>query len=82
MTEAREIPGRILYVSEAAVGAVPTMFADVPDVLSKRAVADILGVDERTVSREISRGRLAAFHVGARVRVTKQALVEYVRRSL
>ena len=54
------------------------MFPDVPDVIDKRAAAGILGVDERTVSREIARGRLGCFHVGSRVRITKQALVEYV----
>ena len=70
--------GRIVYLSEIPADEPPRMFADEPDVLNVRRIAELLGVDEKTVRREIARGRLACFHVGSRVRVTKQQLVNYV----
>lgn len=57
------------------------MFAGLPDVMDRRRVADVLGVDPKTVSREIQRGRMRCIHVGRSVRITKQQLLEYVMEA-
>jgi excisionase family DNA binding protein len=44
-------------------------------------VAEILGVSERHIEKEIKRGELRAWRIGRRgVRVTESSLLEYVRR--
>ena len=46
--------------------------------LSVRRQCELLGVTRQTIKREIDRGNLRSFHVGTRVRITRQALVDYV----
>ena len=46
--------------------------------LSVGEIAALLGCSPRTVRREIHRGNLRAFRVGRAVRVTRQALYEYI----
>lgn len=57
----------------------PELFANEPDIFDMQHAADLLGVTKKTIQREISRGRLRSIHVGSRVRITKQALVEYIQ---
>ena len=61
-----------------AKGANPSMFDELPPVMDAATVAGVLGVSVKTVLREASRGRLDSFKVGARVRITRPALVAYV----
>ena len=73
--------GRLVYIPDPepsqGAGSVE-LFAGEPDVMDVRRVAEVLGVAQATVRREIARGSLSSIHVGTRVRVTKTALLEYV----
>lgn len=73
--------GRVVYLSEVPVNEMPPLFASEPDTFDMNHAARLLGVTRKTIQREIERGRLRSFHVGARVRLTKQALVDYVLES-
>lgn len=73
--------GRIVYVSEVPVNDMPPLFANEPDTFDMSHAARLLGVTRKTIQREINRGNLRSFHVGTRVRITKQALVDYVLES-
>lgn len=70
--------GRIVYISEVPVNDMPPLFANEPDAFDMNHAAALLGVTRKTIQREINRGKLRSFHVGTRVRITKQALVDYV----
>lgn len=79
MTTATTAPeGRIVYISEVPVNGMPPLFANEPDTFDMNHAASLLGVTRKTIQREINRGNLRCFHVGTRVRITKQALVDYV----
>ena len=43
-----------------------------------KTVASMLEADHQTVKREIERGRLKAFKVGAEWRITEEALADYM----
>ena len=73
--------GRIVYLSETPPDPGRTLFDDVPHVMERKTVAELMGVDVKTVSREIQRGRLKCFHVGRSVRITRDALIEYVKEG-
>lgn len=73
--------GHIVYVSEVPVNDMPPLFASEPDTFDMSHAARLLGVTRKTIQREINRGNLRSFHVGTRVRITKQALVDYVLES-
>ena len=75
-----EMP-RLCLVTEAASVAPVQLFEGVPDTLDMEGVAELLGVTKKTIQREIKRGNLRCFHVGTCVRVTKQALIDYVMES-
>jgi len=55
-----------------------TLFVDLPEMVSVPRVADALGVCERTVRREIAKGRLGCVHIGRAVRITRDQLAAYV----
>lgn len=73
--------GRVVYISEVPVNEMPPLFANEPDTFDMNHAAGLLGVTRKTIQREIERGKLRSFHVGTRVRITKQALVDYVLES-
>jgi len=73
--------GRVVSLSEVPVHEMPPLFANVPDAFDMNHAAGLLGVTRKTIQREIERGKLRCFHVGTRVRITKQALVDYVLES-
>lgn len=73
--------GRVVYISEVPVNEMPPLFANEPDTFDMNHAARLLGVTRKTIQREITRGKLRSFHVGTRVRITKQALVDYVLES-
>lgn len=54
------------------------LFADVKDVLSVPQAAEVFGVCPQTVRRLIASGELASVHVGRSVRITKQALIDFI----
>ena len=70
--------GRLLYLTDVPPDQPGGLFADAPDAFDMNKAAELLGVTRQTIKREIDRGNLRSFHVGARVRITKQALVDYV----
>lgn len=70
--------GRIVYLSEVEPDTPPQLFEGEPDVMTVRHVSELLGVDHKTVRREIARGRLKCSKVGACVRVTKLQLLDYL----
>ena len=69
---------RLVYLSEAEPGKPPRLFEDEPDVLTVRDAARLLGVDHKTVRREIQRGRMRCTKVGTCIRITKLQLLEYL----
>ena len=73
--------GRIVYISEVPTHEMPPLFDKEPDAFDMSHAARLLGVTRKTIQREINRGNLRSFHVGTRVRITKQALVDYVLES-
>lgn len=73
-----ERAGRVVYLSEVPTETPPQMFADEPDVFGVTKAAELLDVVPNTIRREIARGRLGCFHVGTRVRITKESLIKYI----
>ena len=73
--------GRVVYITEVPKADELKLFEHEPDIMTKQQVADLLGVNLKTISREIQRGRLGCIHVGTRVRITKTALLRYVEEQ-
>ena len=73
--------GRVVYLTEVAPEEPHGLFAEEPEAFDVRHAAELLGVSVATVWREIERGRLRKFKVGRQVRITRQALVDYVAES-
>lgn len=71
--------GRIVYLSEVAPDKPLQLFEHEPDVMDVKHAARLLGVDHKTVRREIARGRLACSKVGSCVRITKLQLIDYLK---
>ena len=71
--------GRVVYLSEVPAEPGYSLFDDVPHVFDRNKCAELLGVDVKTISREVQRGKLKCFHVGRNLRFTREALIEYVR---
>ena len=78
MAELGNAAGRLVYLSDVPPEQPGGLFADAPDAMDMNAAAELLGVTRQTIKREIDRGNLRSFHVGTRVRITRQALVDYV----
>ena len=51
---------------------------EAPDVMRVTEVAEILGVNIKTVYSEIGKTNLTAVHIGSSIRVTRHALLEYL----
>jgi excisionase family DNA binding protein len=49
--------------------------------LSVKEVAEILGVSDMTITRQIKLGRLSAVRVGHRLQISHSALDDYLRRN-
>jgi len=81
MAEAISTGGRLVYLTDVPPEQPGGLFADAPDTFDMQKAAELLGVARQTIKREIDRGRLRSFHVGTRVRITKQALIDYVVES-
>ena len=79
MTRECESAGQLLYLSDVAPSEPVELFAGEPEAFSLQHAARLLDVSIDTVRREIRRGNLRSFKVGARVRVTRRALAEFVR---
>ena len=75
------MPNVFQLVEHVAPSAVE-LFADQPDVLSKKQVSALLQVDPKTIEREIARGRLGCIRVGRCVRITKSQLLDYVKEAI
>ena len=73
--------GRVVYLTEVPPEEPRGLFADEPEAFDVKHAARLLGVSVATVWREIERGRLRKFRVGRQVRITRQALVDYVTES-
>lgn len=54
------------------------LFGELPELVSVPRAADALGVCDRTIRREIARGRLGCVHIGRAVRITRDQLTAYV----
>ena len=50
----------------------------VKDVNTRKETAEYFGVDPKTISREIQRGKLKCIHVGRSIRITRQQIAAYV----
>lgn len=72
---------RLVYLTDVPPEQPGGLFASAPDTMDMNKAAELLGVTRQTIKREIDRGKLRSFHVGTRVRITKQALVDYVIES-
>lgn len=73
--------GRVVYLTEADSGQGRGMWESEPDCMGRQHAASLLGVNPKTIDREIRAGRLRCFHVGRSVRITKQALIDYVKEN-
>ena len=56
-----------------------TIFGSLPELVSVPRAADALGVCDRTVRREIAKGKLGCVHVGRALRISRNQLEDYVR---
>lgn len=54
------------------------LFADVPDVCNVAQVAESFGVSRQTVYNLVASGALSCIHIGRAVRITKQAMVDFI----
>lgn len=81
MEQAASTGGRLVYLTDVPPEQPGGLFADAPDAFDMQKAAELLGVTRQTIKREIDRGNLRSFHVGTRVRITRQALVDYVLES-
>ena len=72
---------RLVYLTDVPPESPGGLFDGEPDTFDMNHAAKLLGVTRRTIQREIDRGNLRCFHVGTRVRITKQALIDYVLES-
>ena len=52
------------------------------DLLSPKAVAELLSLDRKTVYRAIDRGELRAYRIGTALRVAPSAVEEWLERSV
>lgn len=73
--------GRVVYLTEIDSNKNPGMWESEPDCMGRQRAASLLGVNPKTIDREIRAGRLRCFHVGRSVRITKQALIDYVKEN-
>lgn len=72
---------KVMYLTEVPVPDGSQLFASEPDVMTVSHVSKLLDVAESTLRREIARGRLETVHIGSCVRVTKTALLRYIREE-
>lgn len=70
--------GKLIYLTEVPPEVPGGMFSDVPDTFDVKLAAKLLDVSADTVRSEIAKGKLRRFKVGTAVRITKQALIDYV----
>lgn len=56
--------------------ALPTL-----DLLTSTQAGNLLGVSGQTVKNWVRQGRIAAYRVGGRIMVPKEAVAAYVRRA-
>ena len=61
-------------VSESVETTLPTTY-------TIREVAKILHVTEQTVRKTVHEGALSAFHVGTNLRITREALLNFIREN-
>ena len=71
--------GRFVYLSEVPPDTDNSLYGDIPVSSSRKQVAELLGCDVKTISREIQRGKLKCFHVGRNVRISRKHIIEYMR---
>lgn len=72
----------VFQLVEADAPRTVELFADQPDVMSKKQISALLQVDPKTIEREIQRGRLGCIRVGRCVRITKNQLIDYVKEAI
>lgn len=58
------------------------LFADYPDLLTVKHLAEITGVSEQTIRREIRLGVIPSLHIGRRLLCPKRDFIEYVEREV
>ena len=51
------------------------------EVNTRKETAEFFGVDPKTISREIQRGKLGCIHVGRSIRITRQQIAEYIAQQ-
>ena len=70
--------GKIVYISDTPPSVHVELFADEPDLMNTHRVAELCGVADSTIWREVNRGKLKATHVDRCVRITKKELIRYL----
>lgn len=70
--------GRLIYISETPPDPSSGMFVDAPDVFDVAVAAELLGVSQDSVRKELASKRLRKIKIGSSVRISKRALIDYV----
>ena len=65
---------------ETAHGRV-ALFGDLPDICTVSQVAQAFGVSRQLVYNQVNSGALASIRIGRAVRVTKQAMIDFIERQ-
>lgn len=52
------------------------------NVYTREQIAEMWGVNVRTIAREIDRGRLKVFRVGRCIRITQSAIDDYMHQDV
>ncbi|GEB45717.1 hypothetical protein MTE01_16620 [Microbacterium testaceum] len=57
------------------------LFAEYPPILSARDLADVLGLNSKTVYEYLQSGELPAYHIGSKWVIVRDEVVEHIARS-
>jgi DNA-binding protein, excisionase family len=58
------------------------LFAGYPDLLTVKHLAEITGVSEQTIRREIRLGVIPSLHIGRRLLCPKRDFIKYVENEV
>jgi len=60
---------------------VEHLFADYPAILSAKDIAEVLGLNNKTVYEYLQAGTLPGYHIGTKWVLIRDEVVEFIARS-